>query len=97
MIEKVELAYEKVVLVGIITGYQSEEKLQEYLDELAFLAFTAGAEVSKRFTQKLEHPNPKTFIGSGKMDELDQYLKENEISTVIFDDELSPAQQKKHQ
>lgn len=94
MIEKVELAYEKVVLVGIITGYQSEEKLQEYLDELAFLAFTAGAEVSKRFTQKLEHPNPKTFIGSGKMDELDQYLKENEISTVIFDDELSPAQQK---
>jgi GTPase len=68
--------------------------LNEYLDELEFLTFTAGGEVIKRFWQKLEKPNPKTFVGTGKMEEINYYIKENEVSTVIFDDELSPAQQK---
>lgn len=94
MLEKVALDYEKVVLVGLITAQQSEEKSKEYLDELAFLAYTAGGEVIKRFVQKLDTPNPKTFIGTGKMDEVSNYIKEHGISTVIFDDELSPAQQK---
>lgn len=94
MLEKVALDYEKVVLVGLITAQQSEEKSKEYLDELAFLAFTAGGEVIKRFVQKLDTPNPKTFIGTGKMDEVSDYIKAHSISTVIFDDELSPAQQK---
>lgn len=94
MIEKVEIQYEDVVLVGLVTGLQTEDKLNEYLDELAFLAFTAGARVERRIIQKLEQPNPKTFIGSGKMEELQQFIEEKEISTVIFDDELSPAQQK---
>lgn len=94
MIEKVEIQYEDVVLVGLITGAQTEDKLNEYLDELAFLAFTAGAKVEKRFIQKLDHPNPKTFIGSGKMEELQVFIQDREIGTVIFDDELSPAQQK---
>ncbi len=94
MLEKVALDYEKVVLVGLITAQQSEEKSKEYLDELAFLAFTAGGEVIKRFVQKLDTPNPKTFIGTGKMDEVSDYIKAHGISTVIFDDELSPAQQK---
>ncbi len=94
MLEKVALDYEKVVLVGLITAQQSEEKSKEYLDELAFLAYTASGEVIKRFVQKLDTPNPKTFIGTGKMDEVSNYIKEHGISTVIFDDELSPAQQK---
>ncbi|MDZ4148450.1 MAG: GTPase HflX [Flavobacteriaceae bacterium] len=94
MLEKVALDYEKVVLVGLITAQQTEEKSKEYLDELAFLAYTAGGEVIKRFVQKLDTPNPKTFIGTGKMDEVSNYIKEHGISTVIFDDELSPAQQK---
>ncbi len=85
---------EKTVIVGIITQNQSEEKLVEYLDELEFLTFTAGGEVVKRFWQKMERPNPKTFLGTGKMDEIHLYVKENDISTVIFDDELSPSQQK---
>ena len=73
---------------------QSEEKLTEYLDELEFLTLTAGGEVVKRFSQKMERPNPKTFLGTGKMDEINSYVKEHNISTVIFDDELSPSQQK---
>lgn len=94
MLEKTDLEYEKVVLIGIITRDQSEEKLTEYLDELAFLTYTAGGEVVKRFTQKMDMPNPKTFIGTGKMEEVRFFVEENEIGTVIFDDELSPAQQK---
>jgi GTP-binding protein HflX len=66
MLEKKEHNYEKAVLVGVITQNQDEEKLTEYLDELEFLAFTAGATVEKRFTQKLTQPDSKTFIGSGK-------------------------------
>ncbi len=94
MLEKEEINYEKAVLVGIVTQNQSEEKLQEYLDELEFLTQTAGGEVVKRFTQKMDKPNPKTFVGTGKLEEIELYIKENKIDTLIFDDELSPAQQK---
>ena len=93
MIEKKSLVYENTVLVGIITSEQNEEKSKEYLDELEFLSFTAGGEVVMRFTQKINLPNPKTFIGSGKLAEVEVFVNENDISTVIFDDELSPAQQ----
>lgn len=94
MIEKTDLAYEKTVLIGIVTKEQDEDKLKEYLDELEFLTYTAGGEVEKRFTQKMDMPNPKTFIGSGKMNEVRQYVEDHDIGTAIFDDELSPAQQK---
>ncbi len=94
MLEKNTHQLEKTVLVGIVTQNQSEDKLREYLDELEFLTFTAGGEVVKRFSQKLERPNPKTFLGTGKMEEIEQYIKTHQISTVIFDDELSPSQQK---
>ncbi|QEE48834.1 GTPase HflX [Flavobacterium alkalisoli] len=94
MLEKEVIRFEKTVIVGIITQNQDEEKLTEYLDELEFLTFTAGGEVIKRFSQKMDKPNPKTFLGTGKIDEIHHYIKENEVSTVIFDDELSPAQQK---
>ncbi|MFK8287832.1 GTPase HflX [Capnocytophaga canimorsus] len=94
MFEQINLNYEKVVLVGIINQMQDEEKSKEYLDELEFLTYTAGGEVLQRFTQKLDAPNPKTFIGTGKMEEVQQFVEENGVGTVIFDDELSPAQQK---
>jgi GTPase len=94
MLEKEKKNFEKTVLVGVVTQNQSEEKLKEYLDELEFLTFTAGGEVIKRFWQKMDRPNPKTFLGTGKMDEIHLYVKEYEITTVIFDDELSPSQQK---
>ena len=94
MLEKQEIQYEKVILVGLITKDQDEIKSAEYLDELAFLAYTAGGQVARRFTQKLDVPNPKTFIGTGKMEEVKIYIDENEVTTAIFDDELSPAQQK---
>ena len=94
MIEKKDIVLEKVALVGIITQDQDQEKSKEYLDELEFLTYTAGGSVVKRFTQKMNIPNSKTFIGSGKMNEVMQYVKDNEIGTVIFDDELSPAQER---
>ena len=94
MLEKEVINFERTVIVGIITQNQNEEKLTEYLDELEFLTYTAGGEVIKRFYQKLERPNPKTFLGTGKMDEISLFIKEKSISTVIFDDELSPSQQK---
>jgi len=94
MLEKEKIQFERTVIVGIITQKQDEEKLTEYLDELEFLTFTAGGEVVKRFFQKMERPNPKTFLGTGKMEEINLYVKEHSISTVIFDDELSPSQQK---
>jgi len=83
---------ESTVLVGIISQNQTEEQTREYLDELAFLATTAGVEPMKQFTQKLDKPNPKTFIGTGKLMEIKEYMEENEIEMVIFDDELSPSQ-----
>jgi GTP-binding protein HflX len=94
MLEKEVLNFEKTAIVGIVTQNQSEEKLREYLDELEFLTFTAGGQVVKRFWQKMDKPNPKTFLGTGKIDEINLYVKENAISTVIFDDELTPSQQK---
>jgi GTP-binding protein hflX len=93
MLEKKNLDYEKVVLVGIINQQQNEEKSKEYLDELEFLTYTAGGEVIARFTQRMDSANSKTFIGTGKMEELAQFIEENEIGTVVFDDELTPAQQ----
>lgn len=94
MLEKKEAQYENVVLVGLINRSQDEAKLKEYLDELEFLAFTAGAEVSKRFIQKLDAPDSKYFVGSGKLEEITQFVHENDIDTVIFDDELTPSQLK---
>jgi GTPase len=94
MLEKETTNFEKTVIIGIVTQSQSEDKLKEYLDELEFLTFTAGGEVIKRFWQKMERPNPKTFLGTGKMEEIHLFVKQNDISTVIFDDELSPSQQK---
>lgn len=92
MIEKRDSNIENVVLVGVITKEQNEEKSKEYLDELEFLTYTAGGEVVKRFVQRLEFPNPKTFIGSGKLEEVKGFIEEKAIKTVIFDDELNPAQ-----
>lgn len=94
MIEKKEHIYEKAVLVGLITKDQDEDKLTEYLDELEFLAYTAGATVERRFFQKMLQPDSKTFVGKGKMEEIRDFVKENEIGTIIFDDELSPSQLK---
>ncbi|WP_428230585.1 GTPase HflX [Flavobacterium sp.] len=94
MLEKEIINFERTVIVGIVTQNQSEEKLNEYLDELEFLTFTAGGEVIKRFSQKMERPNPKTFVGTGKIEEINLFVKENDISTLVFDDELSPSQQK---
>ena len=85
---------EKTVIIGIITHEQGLEKSMDYLDELAFLTMTAGGTVTKTFTQKLNNPNPKTFIGEGKINEIREYIKENNIQTVIFDDELSATQER---
>lgn len=93
MLEQKSIDYEKTVLIGVINKAQSAEKVDEYLDELEFLTYTAGGEVTKRYVQKVDIPNPKTYIGTGKMEEVQRYVKENEIGSVIFDDELSPAQQ----
>ena len=93
MIEQKNHHYEYAVLVGIINQQQNEQQVQDYMDELAFLTHTAGGQVKKRFTQKLDTPNPKTFIGSGKMEDVRAYVKTHDISTVVFDDELTPAQQ----
>ena len=93
MIEEKSLKLENAVTVGIINGRQNENQSKEYMDELEFLTYTAGGKVLKRFNQKIDPPNPKTFIGSGKMSEVMDFVKINDISSVIFDDELSPAQQ----
>ena len=94
MIEKSNIEYEKAILIGLITQLQDEEKSKEYLDELEFLAYTAGGEVLKRFVQKMQAPNPKTFIGTGKIEEIKQYVDAHNVSVAVFDDELTPAQQK---
>lgn len=94
MLDKEEINFERSVIVGIVTQEQDEDKLKEYLDELEFLTYTAGGQVLKRFTQKMDKPNPKTFMGTGKIEEIHTYIIENNIDTVIFDDELTPAQQK---
>lgn len=94
MLERKDTIYEKAVLVGVITREQPEEKVDEYLDELEFLTYTAGGEVLKRYVQKIDTPNAKTFIGSGKLEEVARFVKEHEVDSVIFDDELSPVQQR---
>ena len=94
MLEKKEIQYEKVVLIGLVTQKQSEEKLTEYMDELEFLTYTAGAEVAARFIQKVDKPDPKFFVGSGKLKDILDYVVEHNIDTLIFDDELSPSQLK---
>ena len=94
MIEKKDITLEKAVLIGIVTQDQDEEKSKEYLDELEFLTYTAGGEVVKRYTQKMAMPNPKTFIGSGKMEDVRKFVEANGVGTVIFDDELSASQER---
>lgn len=97
MIERTEIYCENAILVGLITPNQREAKAKEYIDELAFLADTAGAKVIKKFFQRLDHPNSRTFVGEGKLSELNDFIKLHEesdypIGMVIFDDELSPLQ-----
>jgi len=89
---KTEQERERAVLVGVVTAEHSDEQIKEYLDELAFLAETAGAVAVKSFTQRLERVNAKTFTGSGKIGEILEFIKENDIDLVIFDDELTPSQ-----
>lgn len=83
---------ERTVLVSLVTKNRSEAKVREYLDELDFLARTAGAEPEKQFVQKLEYPNPRTYVGTGKLEEIRQYVEDHEIGLIIFDDDLSPKQ-----
>ena len=92
MIEQRKASSEKVVLIGVITQLQDEDQSKEYLDELEFLTQTAGGTVVNRFVQKLERPHPKTFLGTGKLDDVKTYIDVHHIGTAIFDDELSPAQ-----
>jgi len=94
MIEKKRALLEKTIIIGVITKDQNQEKSKEYLDELDFLTFTAGGDVVKRFTQKMDIPNSKTFIGTGKMEDVKKFIDEHAIGTAIFDDELSPAQER---
>ena len=87
-----EIKHETAVLVGVTVRGQKDSTTKEYLDELAFLAETAGVKTLSRFTQKLDKPHPKTFIGKGKMEDVQSYVKEHDVDIVIFDDELSPSQ-----
>ena len=89
-----KLESEKTIIVGIVNKDQNQNKSNEYLDELEFLTLTAGSVVDKRFIQKIDTPNPSTFIGSGKINEILSYVRSNNINTIIFDDELSPAQER---
>ena len=90
--KKTILKEEKAVLVGVVSKEQTETQVQEYLDELAFLAETAGAVTVKRFVQKLQHPDTRTFVGKGKLEEIRKYVKDKDVRVVIFDDELTGAQ-----
>lgn len=92
MIEEKKVTSEETILIGVVTQHQDEQQSNEYLDELEFLTLTAGGKAVKRFTQKLETPNPKTYIGTGKLDEVKNYMKAHHIETAIFDDELSSSQ-----
>ena len=94
MLEKKDIALEKAVLIGAITREQNEVKSKEYLDELEFLTYTAGGEVLKRFTQKMDMPNSKTYLGSGRMEDVRQFIEDNKVGTAIFDDELSASQER---
>jgi GTPase len=92
VIEKKNIDNERAVLVGLVHKDQTEPQVQEYLDELSFLAETAGATAVKRFTQKLAHPDSKTFVGKGKLEEIKNYIQGKDIRVAIFDDELSGSQ-----
>ena len=94
MIEPISTAEKKetAVLVALITQHQPEQKVNEYLDELAFLAETSGAITLERFTQRTDKPDVTTFVGRGKLEEIEQYVKEHEVDMVIFDDDLTPSQ-----
>ena len=94
MYNTIEEQIERTVLVGLITPQQDEQKCREYLDELAFLAETAGAVPVKRFVQRLDSPNPRTIVGTGKLQEIKEYIEDNDISLVIFDDDLTAKQLK---
>ena len=87
-----EAESERAVLVGLITPTQNEMRANEYLDELALLADTAGAVSVKKFLQRVDSPNRVTFVGKGKLEEIARYIEENEIGLVIFDDDLTPKQ-----
>ena len=93
MIEAKSLILENTIIIGVIISKKDENNSKDYLDELAFLAHTAGGKVLKRFVQNMQIKNPKTFIGSGKMQEVEKYVREKEVTTVVFDDELTPTQQ----
>lgn len=90
----IERNSEKAVFVGVVLEKKSERKVLEYLDELQFLAETAGAEGNKKFIQRLDRPDSSTYIGTGKLNEIKEYCEENEIKYVIFDDELTGVQQR---
>jgi len=90
---KNKASFEKAVLVGLIFGEQTESQLTEFMDELEFLTQTAGANVLKRFTQKLPHPDVRSFVGKGKLEEIHEYIELHEVDLIIFDDEISPKQQ----
>jgi GTP-binding protein HflX len=92
MIEEKKVTSEEAVLIGVITQHQDEEQANEYLDELEFLTTTAGGVAVKRFTQKVDMPNPRTFIGAGKLEQVRAYMETHHIETAIFDDELSSSQ-----
>lgn len=92
MLERKKVEAERAIIVGVKSIEQKEEEVQEYLKELAFLTKTAGAKPIEQFTQQLKNPNPKTFIGSGKLNEIKEFIKEHNIDTVIFDEELTPSQ-----
>ena len=89
-----DLRVERAVLVGLITKNQNEKQLKEYLDELEFLAETAGAQTEEKFWQKLDHPEKRTYVGSGKLAEIKTFVKAYDIDMVIFDDEITPSQQR---
>ncbi len=91
--KNIKASPERAILVGLVTKGQTRQELEEYLNELEFLVRTAGGQPVKRFIQTLSHPNPQTFVGKGKLEEIRRFIVENRIDTVVFDDELSPAQQ----
>lgn len=92
MLEKELIGNESAVLVAVVNKFQSDQKVAEYLDELEFLSETLGVETKAKFVQKLEKPDPRTFIGAGKVEEIAGFVKENKVEAVIFDDDLSPSQ-----
>ena len=91
MLERKDIAYEKAVLVGVVNQQQPEEKVREYLDELEFLTYTAGGEVVKRYVQRVDTPNPKTFIGSGKLKEVEAFVKQHDGASITGTSDLALA------